>query len=269
MTDAVQCAETAIDKRRVAASFSRAAASYDSVANLQRRVGHSLLERAPAVASGRVLDLGCGTGYFSRQLADAADNRQVVALDLAEGMLQYARRERPHSRIQWLCGDAEQIPLATGAVDGVFSSLAIQWCRQLPQLFQELARVLRPGGQVAIATLGPDTLWELREAWRQVDHYVHVNRFDQAASLRAALPQNLELEVFDEERIELGYRELRTLTGELKGLGAHNVNAGGMQGLSGRRRIQAFRAAYEGFRNDADLLPATYQVYYLVARRRP
>ena len=66
------------DKRQVAASLSRAAASYDSVAALQRQVGNQLLARLPAdlqVASW--LDLGSGTGYFSRVLEAASCTPRV------------------------------------------------------------------------------------------------------------------------------------------------------------------------------------------------
>ena len=76
------------DKRQVAASFSRAAASYDSVAELQRDVGAQLLRRLPVdFVPSRWLDLGCGTGYFTRALAERFVAGHGVALDIAEGML--------------------------------------------------------------------------------------------------------------------------------------------------------------------------------------
>ena len=80
------------DKRQVAASFSRAAASYDSVAELQRDVGSQLLGRLPQdFVPQRWLDLGCGTGHFSRALDEQFPGSHGVALDIAEGMLNHAR----------------------------------------------------------------------------------------------------------------------------------------------------------------------------------
>ena len=80
------------DKRQVAASFSRAADSYDSVAALQRAVGHELLSRLPqGFEPQRWLDLGCGTGYFSRALAERFPAGDGLAVDIAEGMLRHAR----------------------------------------------------------------------------------------------------------------------------------------------------------------------------------
>jgi len=85
------------DKRQVAASFSRAAGSYDSVAALQRQVGNQLLARLPSTRQpGRWLDLGSGTGYFSRVLAAAFPEADGLALDIAEGMLRMHGRRAAH-----------------------------------------------------------------------------------------------------------------------------------------------------------------------------
>lgn len=254
------------DKSQVADSFSRAAASYDGVAALQRRVGHQLLAYADCRWQGRVLDLGSGTGYFTRILADQPAIEQLVALDLAPGMLQYARDRRGHDKIQWLCADAEALPLRAGSLDGAYSSLAIQWCDDAPRLFHELQRALKPGALLAFATLGPRTLWELREAWAQVDDFVHVNGFEPRHQLLQALAGRFRVEAFETEEIVLRYPDLRGLTDELKGIGAHNLNAGRNRGLSGRQRIRAFRDAYEQFRGEDGLLPATYEVYYGLVR---
>ena len=119
------------DKRQVAASFSRAAATYDAVAELQRGVGDSLLARLPAeLAVRRWLDLGCGTGHFSRALARRFAEAEGLAVDIAEGMLRHARE---HGGAQhFIGGDAERLPLRGECCDLLFSSLAIQWCADLP-----------------------------------------------------------------------------------------------------------------------------------------
>tara|TARA_R110002167_G_scaffold29645_11_gene98896 strand:- start:404 stop:1213 length:810 start_codon:yes stop_codon:yes gene_type:complete len=255
-----------INKKLVAGSFSRAAPSYDSVAGLQRQVGGKLLQLRPDDWRGQLLDLGSGTGYFSLPLAQLPGTR-VVALDLAQGMLDFARSARSHPNINYLCADAEQLPLAESCLDGVFSSLAIQWCQNLDQLFAELARTLRPGGRALIATLGPDTLNELRQAWAAVDQYQHVNQFLSQQRLEYLLGSLFEIEVFEQQRIVLQFDQLKQLTDELKDLGAHNLNPGRQTSLSGRQRVKAFRCAYERLRDDQGKIPATYQVFYYRLRR--
>ncbi|WP_426218188.1 malonyl-ACP O-methyltransferase BioC [Pseudomonas sp. DWRC2-2] len=254
------------DKRQVAASFSRAAASYDSVAELQRAVGSQLLARLPAdIAPQRWLDMGCGTGYFSRVLAERLPASQGIALDIAEGMLNHAR---PLGGAQhFVAGDAERLPLNAGSVALIFSSLAVQWCANFEAVLSEAYRVLQPGGTLAFASLCVGTLEELRESWRAADGLVHVNRFrtfEGYQQLCAA--SGLRVVSLERRPHVLHYPDVRSLTHELKALGAHNLNPGRPGGLTGRARIVALVNAYEQFRQ-AQGLPATYQVVYAVLEK--
>lgn len=257
---------TLLDKRQVAASFSRAAASYDSVAALQRAVGMALLEKLPSgLAPARWLDMGSGTGHFSRVLAGHFAQSGGVAVDIAEGMLRHAREQggaRHH-----VAGDAERLPLRDGCVDLVFSSLAVQWCGQFASVLGEARRVLRPGGVLAFSSLCVGTLDELRASWQAVDGMVHVNRFRRFEDYQR-LCGDSGLELIDLERRPhvLHYPDVRSLTHELKALGAHNLNPGRPSGLTGRARMQGLLQAYEQYRQ-AQGLPATYQVVYGVLRK--
>jgi malonyl-CoA O-methyltransferase len=254
------------DKRQVAASFSRAAASYDSVAELQRAVGHALLDRLPqGFVPQRWLDMGCGTGYFSRVLGEHFPGSQGVALDIAEGMLNHAQ---PQGGAEYfLAGDAERLPLQDNCCDLIFSSLAVQWCADFASVLREAQRVLRPGGVLAFASLCVGTLYELRESWGQVDGQVHVNRFREFERYQQLCGgSGLGLRSLENCPHVLHYPDVRSLTHELKALGAHNLNPGRPGGLTGRARISGLIGAYEGFRQDQGL-PATYQVVYAVLEK--
>ncbi|MCX2979758.1 malonyl-[acyl-carrier protein] O-methyltransferase BioC [Halieaceae bacterium IMCC14734] len=253
------------DKTAVARSFGSAAASYDGVAGLQRDIGNALLERhLPQVSTGvaTVLDLGCGTGYFRQALQQRCPQATYLGMDLAEGMARHAALESSGSAA-WLVGDAEDMPLASGSLQLIFSNLAIQWSENLPLLCTELARVLAPGGRGLLATLGPQTLRELRQAWSVVDGHAHVNQFVPVPHLKQALQDaGLQILSLEQEDRVMVYQHARELLRELKGLGAHNVNAARPAGLTGRRRLEAFYQAYEDQRRDNGL-PATYDVIYL------
>ncbi|HBZ93947.1 MAG TPA: malonyl-[acyl-carrier protein] O-methyltransferase BioC [Pseudomonas sp.] len=254
------------DKRQVAASFSRAAESYDSVAELQRTVGTQLLAQLPAALQPRRwLDLGCGTGHFTRALAERYAQGEGLALDIAEGMLRHARPQG--GAAYFVAGDAEALPLQDASVDLLFSSLALQWCGDFPRVLSEAQRVLRPGGVLGFSSLCVGTLQELRDSWLAVDGFVHVNRFRRfedyqqmcAASGLRSLTLQRQAEV-------LHFPDLRSLTGSLRELGAHNLNPGRPGGLTGRSRIRALIEAYERFRQPHGL-PTTYQVVYGVLRK--
>ena len=259
----------AISKLNIARSFSRAAINYDRVAHLQREVGETLLAMLPKQIFsstscnnvGTLVDLGCGTGYFANALKLLYPQMQYVGTDIAEGMVDYANGQ--FSSLSWLCGDAEQLPFDAQTIDCFFSNLTFQWCGDLGTVFTELARSLKPGGQIGFSTLGPKTLRELRSAWLQVDQFIHVNEFYPTDYwIKAIRHAGLEIDKHITELKTLQYDQVPELTQELKVLGAHNMNSGQRRAFYGRRKIQQFHEAYERFRNQQGKLPATYEVYY-------
>ncbi len=264
MTDSA--ASTRPDKRSVAASFSRAAASYDGVASLQRTVGEALLARLPSdLVPARWLDTGCGTGHFCRALAVRFPQAEGLALDIAEGMLGHAKPLG--GATHFIAGDAEQLPLRDASLDLLFSSLALQWCGDFAGVLDEARRVLRPGGCLAFSSLCAGTLQELRDSWQAVDGLVHVNafrRFEDYQQLCA--DSGLQLVGLERRAEVLHFADLRQLTHALKALGAHNLNPGRPGGLTGRARVLALLDAYERQRQPLGL-PATYQVVYGVLRK--
>ncbi len=254
------------DKRLVAASFSRAAASYDGVAALQRDVGEQLLAALPeGFTPLSWLDLGCGTGFFSRALAERYSQACGSAVDIAEGMLSHARRLGGAQH--FIGGDAESLPLRGVSQQLIFSSLAVQWCADFAAVLAEARRVLQPGGLFAFSSLSVGTLQELRDSWQAVDGLVHVNRFRQFDDYqRLCAASGLRLLHLEVRPQVLYFPDVRQLTHELKALGAHNVNPGRPSGLTGRARIRALVEAYERYRQPQGL-PATYQVVYAVLQK--
>ncbi|MBK6510180.1 MAG: malonyl-ACP O-methyltransferase BioC [Haliea sp.] len=257
-----------LEKKAVAASFSRAATRYDSAAGLQRDVGEQLLAHLDELAAAprSILDLGCGTGYFCPALRARYPEARYLGLDIASGMVDFARSRCP-SDCDWLVADAESLPLASDSIDLVFSSLAVQWCARPEHLFAELARVLRPGGRCVFTTLGPQTLYELRSAWAAVDAHQHVNTFLPAVSLLAAAGGVPGMALRLQERdFRMDYGRVRDLLDELKALGAHNMNRSRPVGLTSRRALQGMLQAYEARRSNG-VLPATYAVIFGVLKK--
>lgn len=255
----------ALDGRRVGAAFDAAAGDYDAVAVIQAEVRRRLLERLDLFRTKprRILDAGCGTGHGAGALLRRYRGAELVALDLAPGMLAAARARRPWlRRLDPVCGDAAAVPLADDSVDMVFSNLMLQWCNDPDRVFSEFNRVLRPGGLLLFTSFGPDTLKELRAAWGAADGHTHVSRFIDMHDLGDALLRaGLGEPVMDAETITLSYTDVRGLMRDLKTMGARNATAGRSRGLTGRRRLAAMEASYERLRSDGRL-PATWEVVY-------
>jgi len=253
-----------LDKAWLRRSFDRASATYDAAAVLQTEVRNILLERLDltALTPRVVLDAGCGTGHAGRALKRRYPAAHVIALDSSLGMLRTAARQqswlRPFTR---LCADAERLPLPDGSVDLIISNFMLQW-NNPEAVFAEFHRVLAPRGFLSFTTLGPDTLCELRAAWRAADAHVRVGRFIDMHDIGDALVRSgFAAPVLDIERYTLTYTDLRHLANDLRAGGARNANAGRPKGLTGRGKFNAMRSAYEAFRVDGRL-PATYEIIF-------
>ncbi|MEK7697754.1 MAG: methyltransferase domain-containing protein, partial [Pseudomonadota bacterium] len=194
---------------------------------------------------------------------------QRLALDIAESMVRHARhgfgwRRLLQRRSLPVCGDAEALPLAGASVDMIVSNLALQWC-DAQTAFAEFRRVLRPGGLAIFTTFGPDTLRELRTAWRTVDDRPHVHGFRDMHDLGDLLVRSGFAEpVMDVERLTLTYADVLGVLSDLKRLGAHNTARGRARGLTGKHQFARFRAAYEALARDGRI-PATYEAVYGLA----
>lgn len=249
------------DTRHVRIAFGRAAKGYLRHAALQREVEDQLLERLdyyPAKPE-RVLEIGCGPGRGAAQLRKRYSSAQVLALDLALPMLRQVRTgwRRPLLRV---CADARALPLPEASVDVLFSNLCIQWIDDLPALFDEFRRVLRPGGYLAFSTFGPDTLHELRAAWASADRTPHVSQFADIARIGDALiAAGFRDPVLDSEYLTQHHASASDLMRELKAIGATNADARRTRGLTGKAQFRRALDAYESFRVDG-VLPATYEV---------
>ena len=260
-----------LDKLKIKQSFSAASSTYDKVAELQRRAGKALLGTFAVKKSAQiVLDLGCGTGFLTNELLSSVSvhNLQaLIALDIALPMLQQARcKLSTHNKVQYVCADAEILPIVEQSVDSVCSNLALQWCRTPGVLFTEFKRILKPGGQLLFSTFGPQTLRELKSAWSEVDDYCQVNEFFSELLLERSL---LDAGFCEIHIATLPYRptydSVLDLMRELKALGAHNVTAGRKRKLTTRTQLQDMMAAYEVYRIE-DGIPATFSVITVSAK---
>jgi malonyl-CoA O-methyltransferase len=258
-----------LEKRSIRRSFNRAAPRYDESAVLQREVGERLLEHLDPIRIDpeRVVDLGCGTGASFAALQHRFPRASLVGVDLAPAMLDRAAQRAPWWKralgkgARLVCADAEHLPFAPGSAQLIFSNLALQWCR--PELvFAEAARVLAPGGLFLFSTFGPDTLRELREAFRAADGGAHVHTFIDMHDLGDALVHaGLSDPVMEMDVITLEYESVEAVARDLKAIGAHNALPGRARGLAGRARWKRMSEHYEK-RRRGGALPATHEVIY-------
>ena len=271
-----------VDKDRLRRSFSRGAADYDAHAVVQRRAVDRLLELAlPATAPPRrVLDVGFGTGALLARLAGIFPCADLAGVDLAPGMVLAARR-RPIRA--WLgLGDAEALPFRAGTFDMVVSTSTFQWLPRLGRALGEASRVLAPGGTLAIAFFGGETLHELLGAWRAALPGTtpdHTHRFHAERDLAAGLAEaNLVPRVLTSERMVERHAHPIDLLHALKRIGAGNAaprgsvctgapgSGGNGCGMGVRGALDRMARIYQARHGGSEGVAATWDVLYAVAR---
>jgi SAM-dependent methyltransferase len=119
-------------------------------------LGTRLVEAAGITAGQRVLDIGAGTGNAS--LPAAATGARVTATDLTPELLD-AGRLRAEARglgLEWVEADAEHLPFADASFDVVMSSIGVMFAPHHQEAADELVRVCRPGGTIALLSWTPE-----------------------------------------------------------------------------------------------------------------
>ena len=245
----LQAAHLALPGKRASrAAFERASATFAAACVVHEWARERLLDRLELVrmGPGTIVDLGCATGTGAAALARRFPTTRVVALDASFSMLRTARRTLADcGSTSVAAGDAEQLPFPSTSVALLFANLLLPWCRP-EAVFREAARVLGPGGLCMFATLGPDTLKEVRGAWARVDDRIHVHgAFDMHDLGDLAGAAGLQEPVLDVERIALSYADVRDLVRDLRACGAVNTALGRRTSLTGSSRWRGFVQALE------------------------
>lgn len=215
------------------------------------------LKIAPRV----ILDAGSGPAREARALRERYRGARIVALDFSLALLP---RRRPLERLLGraashpVCADILKLPIGPQAVDLVWSNMALEYVEEPLQAFREFHRVLAPEGLLMFATLGPDTLKELRAAAGEPRVHRFLDMHDLGDRLVGA---GFSAPVVDMEVLTLTYPGPEALLGELRGAGRTNARADRPRGLSGKefgaRLLAALAAQARSGR-----VAATFEVVY-------
>ena len=129
---------------------------YDAVADGIWEVGGVVVEATGVTDGDDVLDVACGTGNAAIRAALAGG--RVTGLDLTPELFEAARRRAAEAgvEVEWIEGDAEELPFPDGSFDVVLSTFGVMFAPRHRVAAAELARVLRPGGRIGLATWTPE-----------------------------------------------------------------------------------------------------------------
>ena len=131
-------------------------ADYAVSSSSQARWGRELIGRKAWSGNEKVVDIGCGNGRLTADLADLVPQGKVVGIDSSREMVDYARETHPmerHPNLEFLEMDARNMSLPS-RFDVVFSNAALHWVSDHPAFLHGAARALRPGGNLLVSCGG-------------------------------------------------------------------------------------------------------------------
>lgn len=211
----------------------------------------------------RMADIGCATGDGIRELQTRYAKAQAIAIDYVLPMLHEVRLRTPRlMRLtrrgpQLVNADARALPLVASTLDLVWSNLMLHWLDDPLPALCELHRSLRSGGLLMFATLGPDTLKELRIAATKVGVGDAAKKFidmhdlgDMLVSAGFADP------VMDMEMLTLTYSNSRQFLADQRHLGVRDTLLGQQSFRDWRRLFAAWEC------NEDGRLPLCFEIVY-------
>jgi len=256
-----------IDRNKVQGSFHRQAGDYDGHAVVQRRVVQRLTGELACrdLHPKRLLDVGAGTGRLLAALHGLYPGAFKVGADLAHGMCLAAGEQLSGTGACLVNADAERLPFKDTSFDLVLSSSTFQWLPSLDRAFDEVLRVLAPGGTFCFALFGSRTLFELRESYRKVLNGAtdRTHNFLGQEQVLTALNRAgfRETSVRAELEVER-HPDVPALLRSIKRIGAGSTAPAASRGLSERRIMLDMMEVYRSEYGDGEGIPATYEVLY-------
>jgi malonyl-CoA O-methyltransferase len=219
-------ARGAARKSAIAAAFGAAAAHYEAHAEVQRHAAEALAGGIAALGlpdAAKLLEIGCGTGLLSRALAASLPGARGLITDLSAPMVAACRGAMAPGRFVYAAMDGEAPAVGGAGLDLICASLAWQWFEDPAAAVHRLRPLLRAGGWLALATLGPASLGEWRLAHEAEGLAAGAPVFADPAAMVAGWRGEARLE---HSHLRIAHASGRAFLDGLRGIGATTPRAG-------------------------------------------
>lgn len=262
----------ALCSQSVLRGFALAASSYDQADVVAQTSASELLDRLDVVLQKpqMILDAGAGCGRMLPALLKKYPGSRIIMLEPCEQLREKYKPgvlQRLRSRVQHRDECAESISIEDASVDLVVANQSLHWC-DLRAALEEFRRILKPGGLLCFATLGPDTLEQLRQSWMRAcgsgtpsENRVH--RFLDMHDVGDELVRNgFSDTVMDMDYLNLSYQDSTALFTDLRACGARNARVDRPKHLTGKGLFQRYVDEIEKLRNPDGRIELSIEIIY-------
>lgn len=252
-------------------AIARQAARYQTAADIIEEIGKRLLSRLTYLRRppNHILDLGCGQGLDTALLAAAYPSAEIIATDFCAEQFNYWPKHllASHATIYPCVAKAPQLPFPSGYFDLVFANLFLPAIIDYQAFWQEILRVLQPGGILLFSTLGKNSLKELKKSLAEWDQADCVNVFPSLHDIGDSLTaEGFSDPAIECESIEFHYSHLKNFLYELKKLGSIKLWESYPHVYKSRHFWQTLEHYYRAqFSSSEQKLIVTAEIYYAIA----
>jgi malonyl-CoA O-methyltransferase len=252
-----------MNKSLIKSRFIKSLDTYEQQADVQMHIAQRLVKKANAylpVYCDRLLEVGCGTGFLTRELlADFSVGRLFLndLVDMSERMEQLIGLDQNRTVCDFIVGDAEEIVFPT-QLQAVLSASSIQWFVDLPNFFAKVNDALLPEGLFIFNTFGPANLNEIKTLMGEGLHYPTGDELIELLS-------GFEIVEMRTENLVRYFESPRAVLRHLKETG---VTATHPDFRWTKSNLQAFENSYNEQFSCEGKVTLSWQVYYFVCKKK-
>ncbi len=253
-----------VNKRVIEENFSKHARDYDQHSRIQNLCASMLIKEVNANGFSSILDIGCGTGNYTRLLKSRFPQAKIKAVDISAEMIKVAKEKLGSEDVEFIVADAESLSLEE-EFDLISSNASFQWFGDLKSDLTRYKQALSKGGFILFSTFGPETFFQLHSCLEEFlgkPLSISASNFLKREEVETILKGIFSEVVVKEEIYNQNYNSLLELLESLRCTGTRG------DGLRGEifwtpRRIASIEKIYrERFKN----IVATYQMFFCRGR---
>lgn len=213
-------------KERVAENFSRAAPYYAAYAQVQRQSAQDLalfLPKESFLPTGTIYEIGCGTGFLTKSLAEHFPQRCILATDIAQGMIDYCKNDKTLAvkNVDFVVEDAEAGISTSPSYALIASGMTLQWMYHPLEMIERLHRRLLPGGHLLFSCMVANSFPEWKRLCKECDIPFTGRQLPEEEAVQVCVKALDADATVTTRQYTVSYSSPRAFFDDLKKLGAH------------------------------------------------